>query len=180
MQEINEGIFSKEEFEKVSNIIENNSSILLKNTEYCNQEKEISNLYETICSKIKNTELENIFENYNNITIDHILYELTLIYNIGIITGMDLSDMKKEIKAYSEQYCSKKIVDFSKYLNQTQLDFLKTLKIFIENKLYTEEEFELIKRGILFHINTNKVSKEDEKELLEIFSKISNDYSFKE
>ena len=179
MQEINEHIFSKEELERVSNIIENNLSVLLKNTDYCKQENCITDLHEIICSKTNNTELQNAFEKYNNYMIDHKTYEFALIYNIGLLTGMELSNLKKEIKTYSEEYCSKKIIDFSKYLNQTLIQNLENLKIFIEDKLYTEEEYQLIKREILVHSSINNISETEKKEFLKIFSKIDNDYNFK-
>lgn len=177
MKEINEHIFSKEELERVSNIIENNLSVLLKNADYCKQENCINDLHEVICSKTNNTELQNIFEKYNNIMVDHKLYEFALIYNIGLLTGIELSDLKKEIKFYSEQYCSKKIVNFSKYLNQTQIEILEKLKIFIEDRLYTEEEYQLMKREILAHSFLNNISEKEKKEFLEIFSRIANDYN---
>lgn len=179
MKEINEHIFSKEELERVSNIIENNLSVLLKNADYCKQENCISDLHEVICSKTNNTELQNIFEKYNNNMIDHKLYEFALIYNIGLLTGMELSSLKNEIKLYSEQYCSKRIVEFFKYLNQAQIELLEKLKIFIEEKLYTEEEYQLIKREILIHSAINNISEIEKQEFLKIFSKIDNDYNFK-
>lgn len=172
-------LFSKEQLDNVSNIIEDNLSILLKNEEYCKLENCISDLHERICSKIKNTELENIFENYNNNIIDHKIYELALVYNVGILAGIELSDIKKEVVTNSEKYLSKKIIDFSKYLNQKQVKFLEEFKVFIDNRLYTIEELKKINREVFFYSNSSIYSQKSINEILEIFTKISNDYEIK-
>ena len=170
-------LFSKEQLDNVYNIIENNLSILLENEEYCKQENCISNAHEILCSKIKNTELEKTFETYNSNTIDHKMYELALIYNVGILTGMELSDMKKDVSINSRQYLSKRIIDFSKYLHQEQIKFLEEFKIFIDNRLYTIEEFSKINREVYSHTNSSLYSQKSINEILEVFEKISSDYS---
>lgn len=171
-------LFSKEELEKVSNIVENNISILLKSEDYCNQEEKIANLHETICLKLINTELETLFWEYNKEMLDHKIYELALVYNIGKIMGMELSDLKNEIKVY-EECLSKRIIDFSKYLDEKQINCLKELKIIIENRLYTVEEFDKIDKDLLSYYNMSNTPHEQIDEILEIFAKISNDYEIK-
>lgn len=83
---------------------------------------------------MKNTELEKTFEIYNSNIIGHKIYELVLIYNIGMLKGMELSDMKKDVSINSRQ--SKRVIDFYKYLNKEQLKFLEDFKIFIDNRIH--------------------------------------------
>lgn len=172
-------LFSKAQLDNVSNILKNNISILECNEDYCNQSKRITNLQEKISSSIKDKEIQNLFLEYDSMIINSIRYELSLIYNVGILTGIELSNMKNEIETNSEQYLSKRIIDFSKYLNQEQLKFLEELKIFIENRLYTAEEFDQIDKKVFAHLNSSIYSQKLISEILEIFAKISRDYEIK-
>lgn len=175
----NECLFSKAQLDMISNILKNNKSVLENNKDYCNQLERINILQEKIRSSIADEEIQSIFDDYESMLIDNERYELALIYNIGVLTGMELTSIKNETKVISEQYLSKRIIDFSKYLNQEQLKFLEELKIFIDNRLYTEEEFDQIDRELYLHSNTSIYSQEKINEILEIFAKISSDYEIK-
>lgn len=172
-------LFSKEQLDNVSNILKNNISVLENNKDYCNQLERITDLQEKLSSSIKDEEVQNLFLEYDSMIIDSVRYELSLIYNVGILTGIELSNMKNEIETNSKQYLSKRIIDFSKYLNQEQIKFLEELKIFIDNRLYTAEEFDQIDREVFAHFNSSIYSQKSINEILEIFAKISSDYEIK-
>ena len=176
MKKSNETIFSNAELDNISNILNSNMSILESNSDYCNQIERIAELQEKIITNIENIETKNLFLEYESEMIDNKKFEQVLIYNIGLITGIELNNMKDEIKINSKKYLSKRIIDFSKYLNQEQLKFLEEIKIFINDRLYTPEEFDKIDRDVFAYSRSSIVSHKKINEILEIFAKISSDY----
>ena len=176
MKESNEAIFSNAELDNISNILNNNMSILESNEDYLNQIERITELQEKIIMNIKDRDIKNLFLQYESEIIDNKRFEQVLIYNIGIVTGIELNNMKDEIQINSKKYLSKRIIDFSKYLDQDQLKFLEEIKIFINDRLYTPEEFDKIDRDVFAYSRSSIVSHKKINEILEIFAKISSDY----
>lgn len=93
-------------------------------------------------------------------------------------------------ESWEDEYWNKSKVNLYNYFSKEDLNNLEKLGIHIENKLYTEREFELINSKILEFYKENKknqvipskelldydVSFNDFKHLLEVFTQIATDY----
>ncbi|MBQ7411190.1 MAG: hypothetical protein IJW20_07410 [Clostridia bacterium] len=91
---------------------------------------------------------------------------------------------------WEKKYYTKKIVDFSKYLNQQDLDILKKFGIEIKDQIYTEYEFDLVDEVIFlyyrepgeknekYNIEDIGVSQDEYDRILEKFIQISKEYDF--
>lgn len=91
---------------------------------------------------------------------------------------------------WMQRYHMKKIVDFSKYLNQQDVDILKKFGIEIKDEIYTEYEFDLVDEVIFlyyrepgeknekYNIEDIGVSQEEYDRILAKFTQISKDYEF--
>lgn len=92
-----------------------------------------------------------------------------------------------------EKYSTTKVVNFKKYLSKEDFVLLKELKIDVKNKLYTEQEFDLVNMNLLVYYksqdeneessNADKklpqtVKQEDYNKLLEKFNNISKECDF--
>ncbi len=94
------------------------------------------------------------------------------------------------IKKLKYEYYNNPIIDLIKYFNQEELNILKKLEVIIEDKLYTESEFDRINSKVLKYyehsengeivqtsILTNKnINKEDLDKILNKFNKVALDY----
>lgn len=93
-------------------------------------------------------------------------------------------------ETWEDKYWNSDEIELYKYFSKIDLENLEKLGIHIDNKLYTQREYELInskifeyykenKKGILIpgkELSDTDVSFNDYKKLLEIFNKISADY----
>ncbi len=82
------------------------------------------------------------------------------------------------IKELNYDYSNKKVVDFSKFLTKHDLEILRNFHIFIENRLYTQEEFFLIKMQVFIYLDLNNLPKNDFDRLHSSFLSIINNYNF--
>lgn len=91
------------------------------------------------------------------------------------------------------KYSTKEIVDIKKYLNRDDITLLRKLNIKIKNKIYTEQEVEILNMDLLSYyiaddmddeelkqskLLPKDVSREEYDNLLEKVNKISEDYKF--
>lgn len=98
---------------------------------------------------------------------------------------------KKTFEQWYDEYCNKKFISLSKYFDESDFMVLNKLGIIIEEKIYTEREFELIDMSIYEYYEENEagemieskllkkksVTKEEYRKVLNIFMKISSDYN---
>ena len=98
-----------------------------------------------------------------------------------------------DFDSWYDKYSTEEIVDIKKFLNRYDINLLKKLNIKIKNKIYTEQEVEILNMDLLSYyiaddmeieeINMSKdlpkdVSREEYNNLLEKVNKISEDYKF--
>ncbi len=99
-----------------------------------------------------------------------------------------------EFDKWYEKYSTKELVDLKKHLSKEDFNLLEKLKIKIKNKIYTEQEFEILDMELIaYYRNEEEMSKEELKEskplpecverkdynnLLEKMNKISEEYNF--
>lgn len=99
-----------------------------------------------------------------------------------------------EFDKWYEKYSTKELVDLKKHLSEEDFNLFKKLKIKIKNKIYTEQEFEILDMELIaYYRNEEEMSKEELKEskplpecverkdynnLLEKMNKITNEYNF--
>lgn len=91
---------------------------------------------------------------------------------------------------WEKKYYTKKLVDFSKYLDEKDIEILKKFGCEIKQELYTEYEFDLLDEVIflyyrepgekneMYNIEDIGVSQEEYDRILNKFSQISKDYEF--
>ncbi len=90
-------------------------------------------------------------------------------------------------KQWHYKYSNKKFIDILKYLSNADLIILQKFDILIENRLYTEREFEIYKIQLLSYfsedsekqisiLNKFNVLKEDYDKLLNVFNTITKIY----
>ena len=98
-----------------------------------------------------------------------------------------------DFDSWYDKYSTEEIVDIKKFLNRDDINLLKKLNIKIKNKIYTEQEVEILSMDLLSYyiaddmeieeINMSKdlpkdVSREEYNNLLEKVNKMSEDYKF--
>lgn len=98
-----------------------------------------------------------------------------------------------DFDSWYDKYSTEEIVDIKKFLNIDDINLLKKLNIKIKNKIYTEQEVEILNMDLLSYyiaddmeieeINMSKdlpkdVSREEYNKLLEKINKITEDYKF--
>ena len=104
--------------------------------------------------------------------------------------------MSIEFEKWKKKYYGEKIVDFSKFLTQNDVEVLKKLEIEIDiTKIYTEYEYDLLDMELIAYyedaeyldgskvppeknVEDYNVSKEDYNRILEIFFNIGVNYEF--
>ncbi len=85
------------------------------------------------------------------------------------------------------KYSNKKFINILKYLSNSDLIILQKFDILIENRLYTERDFDIYKIKLLSYFNEDpnkqipilselNVLKKDYEKILNIFNKISKIY----
>ena len=95
--------------------------------------------------------------------------------------------------SWYDKYSTEEIVDIKKFLNMNDINLLKKLNIKIKNKIYTEQEVEILNMDLLSYyvaddmdevelkqskLLPKDVSREEYNNLLEKINKISEDYKF--
>ena len=98
-----------------------------------------------------------------------------------------------DFDSWYDKYSTDEIVDMKKYLNRADINLLKKLNIKIKNKIYTEQEVEILNMDLLSYyvaddmdedelkqskLLPKDVSREEYNNLLEKINKISEDYKF--
>lgn len=98
-----------------------------------------------------------------------------------------------DFDSWYDKYSTDEIVDMKKYLNRADINLLNKLNIKIKNKIYTEQEVEILNMDLLSYyiaddmeieeINMSKdlpkdVSRKEYNKLLEKINKITEDYKF--
>lgn len=98
-----------------------------------------------------------------------------------------------DFDSWYDKYSTDEIVDIKKHLNRDDITLLKKLNIKIKNKIYTEQEIEILSMDLLSYYIGDDMEKEESKQskslpkdvsreeynnLLEKINKISEDYKF--
>ena len=98
-----------------------------------------------------------------------------------------------DFDVWYEKYSTLEIVDLKKHLSKEDFDLLKSLNIEIKDKVYTEQEFEILDMELLgYYIDEDmdeeelkeskplpeEVTREEYNKLLEKLSSISSEYNF--
>lgn len=98
-----------------------------------------------------------------------------------------------DFDSWYDKYSTEEIVDIKKFLNMNDINLLKKLNIKIKNKIYTEQEVEILNMDLLSYyvaddmdedelkqskLLPKDVSREEYNNLLEKINKISEDYKF--
>ena len=98
-----------------------------------------------------------------------------------------------DFDVWYEKYSTLEIVDLKKHLSKEDFDLLKRLNIEIKDKVYTEQEFEILDMELLgYYIDEDmdeeelkeskplpeEVTREEYNKLLEKLSNISSEYNF--
>ena len=98
-----------------------------------------------------------------------------------------------DFDSWYDKYSTDEIVDMKKYLNRADINLLNKLNIKIKNKIYTEQEVEILNMDLLSYylvddmdeeelkqskLLPKDVSREEYNNLLEKINKISEDYKF--
>ena len=96
-----------------------------------------------------------------------------------------------DFDSWYDKYSTEEIVDIKKFLNRDDINLLKKLNIKIKNKIYTEQEFEILNMDLLSYYISDEteeeelkmsknlpkdVSRKEYNKLLEKINKISRDY----
>lgn len=81
-----------------------------------------------------------------------------------------------DFDSWYDKYSTEEIVDIKKYLNRDDITLLKKLNIKIKNKIYTEQEFEILNMDVLSYY----ISDEMEEEELKMSKNLPKDVSRKE
>lgn len=78
-----------------------------------------------------------------------------------------------------EKYSTKELVDLKKYLSQSDFDIIKKLNIEINDKVYTEQEFEYLDMDLLaFYRNEKEMDEDEIKESKELPENVTrNEYN---
>ena len=98
-----------------------------------------------------------------------------------------------DFDVWYEKYSTLEIVDLKKHLSKEDFDLLKRLNIEIKDKVYTEQEFEILDMELLgYYIDEDMdeeelkeskplpegITREEYNKLLEKLSSISSEYNF--
>ncbi len=100
-------------------------------------------------------------------------------------------DKKFNYEKWYNDYCNKRFISLSEYFDKNDLIILNKLDIILEEKIYTEREFELMDMSLYEYYEENEdneiiesdllkeklVTKEEYKKVLDMFTKISRDYN---
>lgn len=86
-----------------------------------------------------------------------------------------------EYEKWKEKYFKSKIINFYKHLNEEDIKILRKLEIVIENKIYTEYEFDIIEEKLITYYEKdnqliNGVTRKQYNNILRKFDKISDIY----
>ena len=63
--------------------------------------------------------------------------------------------------AWKQKYFNDKIIDINSCLNKSDIEILKNLNIFIENKIYTISEYEIIKFKLFLYYTDEEETEEE-------------------
>lgn len=94
----------------------------------------------------------------------------------------DKEAYKEWYEKWKEKYHNKRFIDFSKYITEKEKQTLKKLNIKIEDKIYTEYEFDRIELDLYSYYGKRKkreslgVSYREIKRLWDLVNQMSSDY----
>lgn len=81
-----------------------------------------------------------------------------------------------EFDKWYEKYSTKELVDLKKHLSKEDFNLLEKLKIKIKNKIYTEQEFEILDMKLIaYYKNEKEMTKEELKEIKELPENVKRD-----
>ncbi len=104
---------------------------------------------------------------------------------------MKNKEVEERIETYRKKYLNEPRINIMKYLNDETKEIFNKLEILIEDKLYTEYEYDLIDEKVLEYysdetdstyvppksLSEKNVSNKEYEEVLNVFSKIVEDYN---
>ena len=126
--------------------------------------------------------------------LDYETYRHTcLMINLAVINNRNVYIDTFDFDSWYDKYSTEEIVDIKKFLNRDDINLLKKLNIKIKNKIYTEQEVEILSMDLLSYyiaddmeieeLKMSKklpkdVSREEYNKLLGKINKIIENYKF--
>ena len=80
-----------------------------------------------------------------------------------------------DFDSWYEKYSTKELIDLSKYLSKSDISLIKKLDIKIKNKIYTEQEFEVLNMDLLSYYIAEDMEEEEKKESKPLPKEVSRD-----
>ena len=80
-----------------------------------------------------------------------------------------------DFDSWYEKYSTKELIDLSKHLSKSDISLLKKLDIKIKNKIYTEQEFEVLNMDLLSYYIAEDMEEEEKKESKPLPKEVSRD-----
>lgn len=80
-----------------------------------------------------------------------------------------------DFDSWYEKYSTKELIDLSKHLSKSDISLLKKLDIKIKNKIYTEQEFEVLNMDLLSYYMAEDMEEEEKKESKPLPKEVSRD-----
>jgi len=71
--------------------------------------------------------------------------------------------MEFNYEKWKDKYYNKKVVNIKECLNENDIDTLKKLKVEVEDKIYTENEWEILYLAVLEYYDSTELSDEEKK-----------------
>lgn len=71
--------------------------------------------------------------------------------------------MEFNYEKWKDKYYNKKVVNIKECLNENNIDTLKKLKVEVEDKIYTENEWEILYLAVLEYYDSTELSDEEKK-----------------
>lgn len=81
-----------------------------------------------------------------------------------------------EFDKWYEKYTTSELIDLKKYFSKEDFEILRKLNIKIKNKIYTEQEFEILDMKLIaYYKNEKEMTKEELKEIKELPENVKRD-----
>lgn len=93
MEKIETELFSEEQIENISDLLDKNYHVLSKIENYTKQQKKISKFHAEICNN-SSGQIKYLFCEYDCLISDSRRYELSLLYHLGLKKGLEMKDLK--------------------------------------------------------------------------------------
>lgn len=71
--------------------------------------------------------------------------------------------MEFNYEKWKDKYYNKKVVNIKECLDENDIDILKKLKVEVEDKIYTEHEWEILYLAVLEYYDSTELSDEEKK-----------------